>query len=469
MTKKSFSLDDAVLFGRLSGDTNPLHTDPVTARRLLFGTTVYHGMGLVLWAIEETAASITKPISLVRVKATFRRPVPAGEAVTIRTTRDDAESAEMSVESVRGVCATISLAWKPRAESDRDSLLPASGSIALRDLGFADAARMQGAIDLFLNEDILKLVARNAAYLLPHRQISLLLSMTRLVGMECPGNDSIFNSFNVDFQEAPGDETRLSYQIKSASEKYSRLGIKIESLDFRGEIQASMRPKPQIQPSQEAIRGLVKSDEFAGQQALIVGGSRGLGELVAKLIAAGGGTVNLTYCVGQRDAESLAEALENAGGSATAIQFDVEGDFSDAVAQIEGRPITHLYYFASPRILLDSTTEFDANRFARYCRFYVNGLVRLIHSLKRSDGQKLRVFYPSSAFLDEPVPGALEYVAAKAAGEAVLEFLIHEGDIMAVVRRLPPLATDQTASLLGVTGEVATSKMLDAVRAMNVL
>jgi len=57
------------------------------------------------------------------------------------------------------------------------------------------------------------------------------------------------------------------------------------------------------------------SHEFAGQRALIVGGSRGLGELTAKIIAAGGGHTIITYSVGKEDAERVAAEIEGFGAT----------------------------------------------------------------------------------------------------------------------------------------------------------
>ena len=34
---RSFSIEDQRAFAKLSGDSNPLHIDPVAARRLMFG------------------------------------------------------------------------------------------------------------------------------------------------------------------------------------------------------------------------------------------------------------------------------------------------------------------------------------------------------------------------------------------------------------------------------------------------
>jgi NAD(P)-dependent dehydrogenase (short-subunit alcohol dehydrogenase family) len=48
----------------------------------------------------------------------------------------------------------------------------------------------------------------------------------------------------------------------------------------------------------EALSGLCAPDEFAGATALIIGGSRGLGELTAKLLAKGGARILITYATG---------------------------------------------------------------------------------------------------------------------------------------------------------------------------
>ncbi len=40
MTQRIFTSDDQLAFAKLSGDYNPLHMDPIYARRLLFGRQV---------------------------------------------------------------------------------------------------------------------------------------------------------------------------------------------------------------------------------------------------------------------------------------------------------------------------------------------------------------------------------------------------------------------------------------------
>ena len=54
---RRFTINDQRDFAQLSGDWNPIHVDPIQARRLLFGEPVVHGIHLVLWALERLAGA----------------------------------------------------------------------------------------------------------------------------------------------------------------------------------------------------------------------------------------------------------------------------------------------------------------------------------------------------------------------------------------------------------------------------
>ena len=47
---RRFAMEDVESFAELSGDFNPLHVDPVAARRALYGEVVVHGVHSLLWA-----------------------------------------------------------------------------------------------------------------------------------------------------------------------------------------------------------------------------------------------------------------------------------------------------------------------------------------------------------------------------------------------------------------------------------
>ena len=70
----------------------------------------------------------------------------------------------------------------------------------------------------------------------------------------------------------------------------------------------------------------VDSTSFSGQVALIVGGSRGLGEITAKILAAGGAKVFLTYATGRQDAEKIVNGLEMSGLQTDCFSLDILSD-----------------------------------------------------------------------------------------------------------------------------------------------
>lgn len=63
--------------------------------------------------------------------------------------------------------------------------------------------------------------------------------------------------------------------------------------------------------------------EIINKIALVTGGSRGLGKDMALSLARKGLNVVITYNTGKSEAESVIAEIENAGGKAIALQFDV--------------------------------------------------------------------------------------------------------------------------------------------------
>jgi len=182
------------------------------------------------------------------------------------------------------------------------------------------------------------------------------------------------------------------------------------------------------------LSGLVGPAEFAGSTALIVGGSRGLGELTAKLIATGGGRVIVTWRTGKDDAQRVVNEIRSAGGECEAIGYDAGKPATDQLDRLEDAP-THAYYFATPGIFRPQSSLFAGE------------------------------LYPSSVSVTDRPQGMTEYTMAKAAGEVLsADMNTTLAPLHVTVRRLPRLPTDQTASVVPSETALPLDIMLPIVR-----
>lgn len=64
-------------------------------------------------------------------------------------------------------------------------------------------------------------------------------------------------------------------------------------------------------------------DAFIGKNAIIVGGSRGIGKAMVEQLAAAGAAVAINYVNSRAASEQLAEQITQQGGKAVAIQADI--------------------------------------------------------------------------------------------------------------------------------------------------
>jgi 3-oxoacyl-[acyl-carrier protein] reductase len=67
---------------------------------------------------------------------------------------------------------------------------------------------------------------------------------------------------------------------------------------------------------------MTMSKKLEGKNALVTGGSRGIGAAIAKRLAADGASVAITYASDAKSASAVVKAIEGEGGKAVAIQAD---------------------------------------------------------------------------------------------------------------------------------------------------
>lgn len=442
MTSRSFALADQIAFGELSGDFNPLHVDEVQARRLMFGAPAVHGLHTLLWSLDVWARQAGRRFALTAIKATFFKPVRIDTEVRVLVQKEEAGRVTLVVQANGEAATRIDVEWRERDDADEVAVLDRRyGPEAPVEL--ADYESAAGEIPLQVERDLAGRLFPTLSQAMPLAQLGALLASTRLVGMKCPGLHSVYTSLALTF-DGPGGSP-LGYRVKTVNRRFAMVIMEVGAHGLSGEIRAFIRPQPRQQLSMAAAKDMVSPAEFAGQRAVVVGGSRGLGEVTAKLLAAGGAEVLVTYHRGAADAEAIVREINAAGGKASASALNVLEPADDGALPRFGA--TELYYFATPFIATGRKGSFSQALFEQFCRYYLAGFSNTLTLLS---GPTLRaVFNPSSVFVEDVPETLVEYATAKAASEFLCRALAATGPagLRIAWPRLPKMDTDQTASL----------------------
>ena len=447
LQNREFNIDDQMAFSLLSGDFNPLHVDEVIARRSMVGGTVVHGIHLLMWALDCWCASFVRHFKLVSLNVHFLKPVRVGDLVRLSyTTKLNVVDFSLHVGEL--LVATIKVCIREGS----DVGVVSAGHPARQqpiDLDENVITAAEGRLDLMLDMALASALMPSLVCFLPSYQLAFMLAGTRLVGMECPGLHSLFSELHFnEVKEMVTEVGGFNYKVKRFDRRFSMVTLQISSPGLDGTINAFLRPKIQCQPSCGQLLSLFgkffSEHPFAGQRALVIGGSRGLGEVFAKVLAMGGAEVLLTYCKGEQDAAAVIHDIRVNEGVASSTQYDVTAREFQHLATFAP---THLYYMATPFIGSGQCGKFNSDAFVRFSHYYVGGFAATLENVRHNS--MLKVYYPSSVFLDEMPTDMTEYIAAKSAGEALCASLTKTYPTLNFFYpRLPRIATDQSASLL---------------------
>ena len=473
---------DSWAFAQLSGDFNPLHVDPVAARRLQFGGTVCHGMHQVLKALDlAVAAGQLAPASIDSLAAVFGAPLHTGGTATVIVSHEsEPQRARLSLSTEGrplftlklGLACGLPAAPAPRAAEPEPPCAPQCPVFPQADALHSLAASVPLRLNLALAQALFPALALAPQGL---QCIADLLATTRIVGMRCPGQHSIYAELKLRRRPAPvvaGAQMAdtMTYQVQRCDPRFRSVRLAVSGAMLAGTLDAFFRAPPVVQLGLADLLPQIPARRFAGQHALVVGGSRGLGELVAKILLAGGARVTLTYARGQADAERIQQEAQACGREAQILCLDAAAPLARAMKTgLAAAGFSHLYHFATPQISKGPAGSWSPALFDLFCRLYLHGFAQLVRAAAPTNGgaPALQVLYPSTVFLNTPPRGFAEYCAAKSAGETLCEHLALEPGIQVHKPRLPRLQTDQNSSFLGVEGAAPLPLILALLQTLH--
>src|ERR1700726_2312430 len=122
LASRTFDEVDHLFFARLSGDFNPIHMDPVTARRTNASAMVVHGIHAVLWALDKLVELGLVKGRIASLKVQFLKFISVGSTVELRLLQCDDTSirAELGFDDL--VAVTLFLGIGSRRGTDEGAI-----------------------------------------------------------------------------------------------------------------------------------------------------------------------------------------------------------------------------------------------------------------------------------------------------------------------------------------------------------
>jgi 3-oxoacyl-[acyl-carrier protein] reductase len=161
----------------------------------------------------------------------------------------------------------------------------------------------------------------------------------------------------------------------------------------------------------------------------VTGASRGIGKAIALRLARDGFAVVVNYAKGREQAEQVVAQIQQAGGTAMALQADI----SDVTAVEQLFTSTKLH-FSQPDVVVNSAgillnapiADCSPEQFSQLLSTNLTGAFYLLAAAARHINSGGRIIVLSSSVIKKAFPGYGPYSASKAAVEALVPVLANE-------------------------------------------
>ena len=345
-----------------------MHLDPGYARRTQAGDTVVHGVHAMMWVLDLLTGRGELPIGQFTLTARFERFIYVGEPVEAWfSTCGDRQDVTLRSGDLRVATIAVSPATPRSINAIAVSLSEPIPDKAV-EWRMEEVAGCAGAFVLAGTDDAYAASFPALAARIGAGTVRTLAGLSTLVGMVCPGLHSIFSRLSVVVDpQAAG--TSLSYAVRRVQPVLRLATIDVEGDALTGTVEAFVRHPPIRQPSLAELTGRAPSVSCRNDTVLVLGGSRGLGELTAKLAALAGASVIISYAQGRAEAEAVAREIVAGGGRCSVIRYDAGAPAADQLDALAAG-VTHCYYYPTPQIFRARGLAFDPDALARFTAIY---------------------------------------------------------------------------------------------------
>lgn len=430
-------------FIKISADKNPIHLIEKNLSKLNLEGTVVHGMNVVLKSLDMlTKEKIIKPSQIYQIKCKFAKMIFLDEVIKINFNFENKKKIFISIYSKGVLCIILELFFNNKLLTDENIKLK---NKIINSLPKNNSLKHKKKLIKINHVPLIKQISKSYPYLsknLNYKIISSLIMMSTSVGMYWPGKNSLFVGFNIFLKKIKKKDINLKILKTDNRTGYSIINYK--SYNCIGKIFTFFTQERAQQPSLTYLSKRIPKRALIKHKALIIGGSRGLGELTAKIIATSGGNVTITYNNNQMLAKNLLKIFNKRKLRLRIKKFKINknGNFNNKT--LKNCNYNCLYYFATPLIYRQKNIKFDKKIFRDFNNIYSKALIKIIKSLKIKN---LIIFYPSTVYNFRKNKNFSEYIHAKRDGVNKLKNMERKFKIVPVIKKLPPFKTDQNNTI----------------------
>ncbi len=362
----NISADMVERFATLSGDTSSLHTNEVFSRRSMYRKNVIHGMLPVAFisALKDLHIPNYK-YSFEQISANFIKPAFVNDKLHIASKIIDIDFEQKRLEleySIKNIKSNATLTtgyycikyspltnkkllykqYNPKASMVIDHLEEQTLQFDEIEKGDKKSFHFMISEDssYSLYEILIGGLSSNYFSELSNwveecdtKNLLATLLFSTFVGICIPGRYATFINFSATFnkQIKLNNKYKIIGNVAFKSQSTSTLveNISLQDLESNqniyasGKINVKVNEPPIKMPTIEFLKNSKLDLGLKDKIVLITGGSRGIGETMAKLFSLYSAKVFINYFQGKEDANRIVNEITNNGGEAFAIQADV--------------------------------------------------------------------------------------------------------------------------------------------------
>lgn len=440
---KIYKNKDQIEFAKISKDYNDIHIKKNIARKLIFGQQIVHGVNILITALK-LLKNYNKKIRII--KCEFIEPVFLYKKITFFKIENNSNTTIL-VKSNKEIKTIIYI------NNDMHNI-DKNESIKF------DSSKKNKKILINRNKFFLPKNYLCLKKFFSKEQIKEILSLSFFVGIIYPGKYSLISSLHINFRKKLIANSNICFSVMKIDKRINK-----SIIEFQGNITGNIFAFSYKIPIFKNIKKLKKKIEpinlLKNKNSLIIGGSRGLGEITSKILSILGSKIYLTYYMGKIEATKIKNDIQKIVKNDCKIiklnMFDKKfitkiKDFSN---------IDYIFYFASPKIL--NSNFFDIKLFYNYKKIYCDNFYKMCKILNIKAKKKIKVFYPSTIFLDYKIKKFKEYLKAKSLGEKIIKKINKQfKNINICSIRLPEMNTSQNISILK-RNEIDSEKIMTSI------